>query len=169
MNQEDKQELLLIAREAIKKSDIKTDRFKEKRGCFVTLTKKGELRGCIGIIEPIMSLGKAIVSAARSAAFSDPRFLPLQEQELKDIKIEISILSPVKEMKNKQDIDIGRDGLIIKAKGRSGLLLPQVAVEWKMDKKQFLEAVSEKAGLNKDSWKDKDARLFKFQVDAFSD
>ena len=106
--------LLKLARGAIEEPDKKIDsEFKEKRGCFVTLTKKGELRGCIGFIEPVFSLGEAIIKAVRSAAFSDLRFLPLQKNEMKDVKIEISVLSPVQEMENKEDIEIGKDGLII--------------------------------------------------------
>ena len=116
-----------------------------------------------------MSLGEAVVNMARNAAYNDPRFLPLQADEVKDIKIEISVLSPIQEMKNKQDIEIGKDGLIIKYKGYSGLLLPQVATEYKMDKIEFLEAVSEKAGLSKNAWKEKQAKLYKFQCEIISE
>jgi uncharacterized protein len=143
---------------------------KEKRGCFVTLKKKGELRGCIGFPYPTHELGRAIILAAKSAAFSDPRFPPLEESEFIDIKIEISILSVPKEIAAElEDIMIGRDGLMCEYNGHGGLLLPQVAVEQEWNAKQFLEGLCNKAGLPLDSWKEKEFRLWKFSAKIFEE
>ncbi len=138
---------------------------KEKRGVFVTLTRNGELRGCIGFPYPSMPLGKAIILAAKSAAFGDPRFPPLSEKEFIEVKIEISILSVPEQTESRlENIRIGRDGLMCEYEGLGGLLLPQVAVEHKLNEEQFLRALCEKAGLPLDSWKDSKFKLWKFQA-----
>ena len=176
--------LLGIARDAITSSfsdkELKIDeeikkRFSGKRGVFVTLTKDGELRGCIGYPIAVMPLYEGIVEAAKSAAFSDTRFDPLEKTELKDIKIEVSVLTkPQKIDIEKSDeypekIKIGEDGLIIESDMGSGLLLPQVAVEWKWDAIEFLEHLCMKAGLPKDYWKTGNADIYKFQAKIFSE
>jgi len=150
--------------------DIDEYNFKEKQGCFVTIKKNGELRGCIGFPMPVISLNEAIFQAARAAAFEDPRFPPLQESELKEIKIEVSILTVPKQIEPpyEEKIEIGKDGLIVKNKS-SGLLLPQVPVEWKWDKKEFLEHCCEKAGLSKDAYKDKGTIVETFQAEIFEE
>ncbi len=172
---EDGKKFLNLARGAIeeefsgKKPKIyREKKFQEKRGVFVTLKKKGELRGCIGFPYPSLPLAEAIIKAAKSAAFSDPRFFPLQKSELKDIEIEISILTIPEECKP-EEIEIRKDGLMCEYNRRSGLLLPQVAVEWKMSKKEFLEALCEKAGLPKNEWKKPGFRLWKFSCQIFSE
>lgn len=167
-----KEKLIKLAREAIasefdnNKVKIPDDEIlKEKRGCFVTLTIDEELRGCIGFPYPFLSLGEAIIKAAKSAAFSDPRFPPLSKKEFSEIKIEISILSISQKIKpSLENIKIGEDGLMCEYQGFGGLLLPQVAVENKMDTEQFLRALCEKAGLPLDSWKQEDFKLWKFQA-----
>ena len=137
----------------------------EKRGVFVTLTKNGELRGCIGFPYPTMPLGEAIFLAAKSAAFSDPRFPPLNEKEFLEIKVEISVLSLPKEIEAKpENISVGKDGLMCEYEGLGGLLLPQVAVEHNMGEERFLRTLCEKAGLPLDSWKKPDFKLWKFQA-----
>jgi uncharacterized protein len=147
----------------------------QRCGAFVTLTKDGELRGCIGYIEPIFPLDKLIESAALSAAFRDPRFPPLVQSELTDIKIEISLLTPKELIKVKmhkeylQSIRIGRDGLILDGPYGSGLLLPQVAVEHRMNVQEFLECLSQKAGLDKAAYKDLKNKIYKFQAEIFSE
>lgn len=143
--------------------------FSEKQGAFVTLHKDGELRGCIGYVLPVYPLNETIVEAARHAAFEDPRFPPVTEDEMKDIRIEISILSipiPLKEPKDK-NLKIGIDGLIIEAPFGSGLLLPQVATEQKWNETQFLEGVCMKAGLPKDAWKT--SKVSVFHADIYSE
>jgi len=175
---EDGKKLLRLARESIeeefsgKKPEIleklKEKKFQEKRGVFVTLKKKGELRGCIGFPYPSIPLAEAIQQAAKSSAYSDPRFFPLQKSELKDIEIEISILTLPKKCKP-EEIEIGKDGLMCEYNRRSGLLLPQVAVEWRMSREEFLEALCEKAGLSSEAWKKPGFRLYKFQAEIFSE
>jgi len=172
---EDGKKLLKLARESIlenfsgeKPEFPEGKQFKQLRGVFVTLTKSGELRGCVGFPMPIKSISQAVYESAKEAAFSDPRFSPLREDELDSIKIEISILTMPQDCKP-NEIKIGRDGLIASYMGYSGLLLPQVAVEWKMSRIQFLEAVCNKAGLPKDSWNKPGFSLKKFSCEIFSE
>jgi len=149
--------------------------FSEKKGAFVTLTINGELRGCIGIVEAIYPLWQTIVHAAESAAFGDPRFGPLDKEEFERVKVEISVLSVPELIKVKsaeeylKNIKIGRDGLIIDGDYGKGLLLPQVAVEWKWDVKEFLENTCRKAGIAKDGWSDINNKIYKFQAQIFSE
>ncbi len=167
--------LIELARQAIrseftgKKIKVLEDKkLREKRGVFVTLKKKGELRGCIGFPEPVMPLNKAVVQAAKYAAFSDPRFPPLKKEELGKIKIEISILTKPKICKP-EDVEIGEDGLICEYKRYYGLLLPQVATEHKMSREEFIEAVCMKAGLSRDAWGKPDFKLYKFRAQIFEE
>jgi len=166
--------LIEIARKAIKtyfsKEIFEVNEFNEKRGIFVTLYKKDELRGCIGYIREI-ELNKGIIEAARSAAFSDPRFNPLQEDELKDIRIEISLLSKPELLEGNylKKIKIGRDGLIVESNWNSGLLLPQVFVEYNTNAEEALEMTCEKAGINKNAWKIKDIKVYKFKCEVYSE
>jgi hypothetical protein len=136
---------------------------KEKRGVFVTLTKHRELRGCIGFPYPSYQLGEAITLAAKSAAFSDPRFPPINEKEFLEIKAEVSVLSvPEPGEANPDKIKIGRDGLMCEYEGLGGLLLPQVAVENGWDGEEFLRQLCYKAGLNPDAWREEGFKLWKF-------
>jgi uncharacterized protein (TIGR00296 family) len=148
-------------------------KYAEKQGIFVTLHKHGELRGCIGFPEPILPLFDATIQAAQSASFSDPRFPPLKRAELKDIIIEISVLTqpelitvdtPLDYLKH---ITIGKDGLIIRSPHGSGLLLPQVAAEWHWKETQFLENICYKAGLSPSYWLEKECKIYKFQAQIF--
>lgn len=149
-------------------------KFVEKRGVFTTLTtSSGELRGCIGFPEPVYPLGEAVIKSAISAAVSDPRFPPVTKEEMDEIRVEVSLLSkPVKiAAKHKKDlptlITVGRDGLIAERDPYSGLLLPQVAVDEKMDQKAFLNAVCWKAGMEPDCWKDQDTKISTFTAEIF--
>ena len=142
--------------------------FKQARGVFVTLTKKGKLRGCIGFPYPTLPISNAIIEAAKSAAFLDSRFNNIKEEELKEIKIEISVLTSPQPC-NAKDIQVGKDGIMCNYIGYSGLLLPQVAIEYKMSRIQFLESLAEKAGLPKDTWQNKNFKLYKFQCQIFSE
>jgi len=136
---------------------------KEKRGVFVTLSKHGELRGCIGFPYPSYELGEAITLAAKSAAFSDPRFPPLNEKEFLEVKIEISVLSVPKLVPvDISKIKIGKDGLMCEYEGMGGLLLPQVALEHKWDGEEFLRQLCYKAGLHPDAWRQEGFKLWKF-------
>lgn len=149
-------------------------RFVEKRGVFTTLTNvSGELRGCIGFPEPVYPLGEAVIRSAISAAVNDPRFPPVTKEEMNNIIVEVSLLSKpgAIAVKNRKDlpsmIKIGRDGLIAERNPYSGLLLPQVAVDEKMDQKAFLNAVCWKAGMEPDCWKDSDTFISSFTAEIF--
>ena len=148
-------------------------KFLELSGVFVTLNKPDEqgnkkLRGCIGFPTPIYSLVQATIEAAKSAAVSDPRFPTVEIEEMKEILIEVTILTPPKllEIKDPKEylkkIKIGRDGLIVKSGGRSGLLLPQVPVEWNWTVEEFLEHTCGKAWLSGNCWKDLSTEIYSF-------
>lgn len=148
--------------------------FSKPSGVFVTLTKHGELRGCIGFPYPIKPLGEAIVEAARAAAFGDPRFTTLTKEEFKGIKIEVSVLSEPKEILVRghgmaDEVKVGKDGLIVQFSGFSGLLLPQVSKEFKWNSLQFLEATCTKAGLPGNAWLNQNCHVFKFQAEIFKE
>jgi hypothetical protein len=121
-------------------------------GAFVTLQKRGQLRGCIGHIEALRPLYATVRECARAAALQDPRFEPVAPAELSSLRLEISILSPLVDIAP-QDIEVGRHGLLISRGAQRGLLLPQVAVEWNWDREQFLEETCLKAGLPPDAWR----------------
>ncbi|MEM2796498.1 MAG: TIGR00296 family protein [Candidatus Hadarchaeales archaeon] len=146
---------------------------KQPRGVFVTLEKRGELRGCIGYPFPSMPLIDALVDAAISSATRDPRFEPVSPEELDEIEIEVSVLSKPEEIRVKhpreylEKIEIGRDGLIVQYGGYSGLLLPQVPVEWGWDVEEFLCQTCMKAGLPPDYWLKKDVKIMKFTAQIF--
>ncbi|ENN96334.1 AMMECR1 domain-containing protein [Methanocaldococcus villosus KIN24-T80] len=151
--------------------------FNEKRGCFCTLHTypDRELRGCIGIPEPIMPLIEALKEAAISSATRDPRFPPVSLEEMDNIVIEISILTPPELIEVShpreylQKIKIGRDGLIIRFGPYSGLLLPQVPVEYGWDVEEFLANLCLKAGLPPDMWLDENVKIYKFQAQIFEE
>ena len=148
--------------------DIK-ERYDEKRACFVTLTKKGNLRGCIGSLHAVQELWKDVQHNAIYAAFHDSRFFLLTKEELKEIKIEVSILSDPKKIFFKNEKDIlnkidNKMGLILKKGIFSSTFLPQV---WEQipDKIQFLENLSLKAGLSRDSWKTSEISYYTVSVE----
>ncbi len=176
LSDNDKKVLHEIARTVIEKAcrgeripDFKVDSpiLKEPRGAFVTLHKNGQLRGCIGQIRATKPLYETVAEMAYAAAFEDPRFPPLRAEELPYIDIEISVLTPFKKISDVKEIEIGKHGLMIRKDGYSGLLLPQVPVEWKWDLREFLEHTCIKAGLNKDAWKDKDTEIYVFSAEVF--
>ena len=140
---------------------------KEKRGAFVTINKKGQLRGCIGYIQPYKPLYRTIEEMAIQAAFHDPRFEPVNEKELPDLEIEISVLTPMKRIKDVEEIEVGKHGILMEKGFHSGLLLPQVATEYGWDRETFLEHTCFKAGLPKDAWKDEDTVISIFSADIF--
>ena len=174
LTDEDKQQLLKIARDAIfahlhekKYEPPMIERLEEKRGAFVTIKLHGELRGCIGLIKSRQPLTEAVAEMAVAAAFEDPRFPMITEKEFEKLEYEISVLSPLKRVHDFNDILIGRDGLMLKMDLHSGLLLPQVASENNWDRITFLEQTCLKAGLPKNSYKDKYAELYRFEADVF--
>lgn len=121
-------------------------------GAFVTLLEGTRLRGCIGYIEAIRPIYKTVRECAKAAALDDPRFDPVTPAELPSLHLEISILSPMMEIAPEQ-VEVGQHGLLISQGARRGLLLPQVAVEWKWDREQFLDQTCLKAGLPRDAWR----------------
>lgn len=172
-----RRELLRIAREAIAAA-VHGRRFaahgeaegtRDPGGAFVTVHRDGELRGCIGQVEAREPLADAVAHCAASAATRDPRFPPLTAAELDaGTDIEISVLTPMQRVTSIEEIEVGRDGLLIEQGHRSGLLLPQVATEWKWDRDTFVAQTCRKAGLPPDSWKH-GATIYRFQAEIFSE
>lgn len=140
---------------------------KENRGAFVTIQKKGQLRGCIGYIEGRGPLHKTIEEMAEAAAFRDPRFAPVKEKELPELEIEISVLTPLKKITDVNEIEVGKHGIYIKSGWYSGLLLPQVATDYGWDRQTFLENTCQKAGLPTNAWKEKNIEIYIFSADIF--
>lgn len=138
----------------------------EESGVFVTLEKQGGLRGCIGYVFPVKPLYIGVRDNAISAAVRDPRFPPVAEEELPELDVEISIMTPLAEA-DWRDIEVGRDGLYIEGYGYAGLLLPQVATDQGWDEETFLIHVCYKAGLPADAYKDPEVKLFAFQARVF--
>jgi len=173
----EKKRLLEVARNSIgvylrkrERMEIKeaNPRLLKKRGVFVTLKKNGNLRGCIGYIQPVKPLIEAVRDMAIEAAFNDPRFSPLQEKEMKEIEIEISVLSPLRRVEDIKEIKVGRDGLLIRKGFSSGLLLPQVATEYNWDREEFLMHTCYKAGLSPDAWRE-GAEIYTFTAEVFTE
>lgn len=179
LNKEQQEVLLKLARERIetyvktgkkKEYEIPDDRMEVKQGAFVTLKKQGILRGCIGHIVPIEALCDTVADMAIAAATEDPRFPAVTAEELKDIHIEISVLSVPRRVQSAEEIELGKHGVIVKRGMRQGVFLPQVATETGWDKETFLEHLCwGKAGLPKDAWKDKDTELYVFTAQLFEE
>jgi len=142
--------------------------FAERRGVFVTLHVRGFLQGCIGVTDPSEALGEAIVRCAASAAVEDPRFAPTSKDQLQDLSLEISLLSPLEPIEPNK-IEIGRHGLLIVLHAQRGLLLPQVAIEHRLTMEQFLAETCHKAGLSRQAWRDPEARIFGFTCEILSE
>jgi len=145
------------------------DFFGQPAAVFVTLKKQDELRGCIGIIEDIYSLGEAVARCAISSAFEDPRFPALNAEEFPDLEFEVSILSEFREISNPEEVIAGTHGLHIARGLHRGLLLPQVATEHHWDRETFLRHACMKAGLPPDAWKFPDTKIRVFTAEVFGD
>ncbi len=151
------------------------DEFSEKRGIFVTLNELGKLRGCIGFPEPVYALNRAIIESSRAAAFKDPRFPPVTHDELEEITIEVSVLTKPEliEVEETQEylskIEVGKHGLIIKSMYNSGLLLPQVFIDYECTPKKALEMTCEKAGIDTDAWQEPEAKIYRFEAQIFEE
>lgn len=181
LSDNEEKELLKIARESIeiylKKNKIpelkvSSDKLKQPQGAFVTLKKEGQLKGCIGRIEELKEpLYKVVSEMAIAAATEDPRFYPISLGEMKDIDIEISVLSPLKKIKDPfKEIEIGKHGVLIKKGMRGGVFLPQVATEENWDLEEFMNNLCEhKAGLSKDDWKNGKAEIYVFSAEVFGE
>jgi AmmeMemoRadiSam system protein A len=146
------------------------DTLRRPSGAFVSLhTKGGDLRGCIGSIQALAPLCNAVSSSAVNAAFRDPRFHPVRRDELGNLHIEISVMSPIERVADVAEIEVGRDGLIISRGTRAGLLLPQVAMNYGWDRETFLRQTCVKAGLSPDSWQLPECRIERFSAEVFSE
>ncbi len=156
-----------LGREALPDDVPESAILQEKRGGFVTLKKRGELRGCIGYIEAWKPLYQTVREMAVAAAFDDPRFPQLDIAELPELEIEISVLTPLREIDDPEIIEVGRDGLLIRHGSSSGLLLPQVPVEQGWNREEFLAHTCMKAGLASDCWRRSGCHLFIFSADIF--
>jgi len=145
------------------------EKFSFNSGVFVTLNNPDGLRGCIGFPIPEKKLSHAIIEGAIAAATEDPRFSSVKTNELNDIVFEVTVLTPPVEidvsdpMEYLKKIKVGRDGLIIRHSFSSGLLLPQVPVEYNWNVEEFLQHTCEKAGLTRDTWKNESVKIEKFE------
>ncbi|MCU1280544.1 MAG: hypothetical protein JWM53_4090 [bacterium] len=175
LDENDQRELLRIARATLR--EYLTTGFMppgaphrksllEPRGAFVTIHTGGQLRGCIGRVDADTPLYLAVEQLAVAAATRDPRFDPLRAEELPETRVEISVLSPL-EPGNPEEVEIGKHGLVVTRGARRGLLLPQVAVEHKLDRDQFLDETCAKAGLPPGAWKEPGTTLEMFTAEVF--
>ena len=141
----------------------------ENCGAFVTLHKKGQLRGCIGNIIGRMPLVETIQEMAIASATQDPRFHSVSKEELGEIDIEISVLTPLREIKDVNEIQVGTHGIVMSRGMFQGLLLPQVATEYGWDRETFLNHTCLKAGLPEGAWKDKNTKIEIFSAQVFGE
>ena len=177
LNSNERDKLLVIARQTIAqfletgtvpRFEVSEPNLLQERGAFVTLKKQGELRGCIGNLVPQRPLYLTVQNVAISAAINDPRFLPVTREELKDISIEISVLSPIEPIADVSEIEVGRNGLIIVKGQNQGVFLPQVATEQNWDRDELLRQICLKAGLPEDAWKE-GAQFYVFTAEVFGE
>jgi AmmeMemoRadiSam system protein A len=178
LSQEEKDLLLKLARNTI---DRRFDKTKPKTpvemtpnltassGAFVTLHKRGALRGCIGRFTSDTDLTDTVAEMAQSAAFEDPRFPPLRPDELDDVDFEISVLTPMKKITDVNEIEVGRHGIYIIQGPMRGVLLPQVATEQGWDRKTFLDHTCLKAGLTPNCWQSEKTDIYIFSAEIFSE
>lgn len=174
----DRHALLGIARRAIEARLAGTElpdmgqvsgRVSSPGAAFVSLHVGPHLRGCLGCVEPRgPSLAAIVATMAAAAATADPRFPPLRPEELGGATVEISVLGPLVPVGDRQEIEVGRDGLVVERDGYRGLLLPQVAVEWGWSVEAFLAETCRKAGLPRDAWRE-GAQVWRFEAEVFSD
>jgi len=176
ITEDDRRALLSLARRALEArvrrqpppSASCTGTLGEARAAFVSIHRHGELRGCLGRLEWDVPLGDLVVELARDVADSDPRFEPVSPVELGDLQLEISVLSPSREVGSVEEIEVGRHGLIVEHEGHRGLLLPQVAVEHGWTREALLEHTCRKAGLAADAWT-RGARVLVFEAHVFGE
>ncbi len=179
LNKEQRKKLLEIARKSME-TYLKTGKTIEVKetdpillkelGAFVTLKEKGQLRGCIGNIVGREPLYLTVRDMAIEAAVSDPRFARVETQELENIEIEVSVLSPLERVDSADKIQLGKHGVLIRKGLDSGVFLPQVAQETGWSKDEFLSNLcAHKAGLNADAWKDKTSEIYIFTAEVFSE
>jgi AmmeMemoRadiSam system protein A len=177
LNKQERKQLLSIARQTItayleigKLPEITTinEALQVTCGCFVSLKHNGSLRGCIGNFVGDRPLYRLIQEMAIAAATKDPRFYPITTAELALLTIELSVLSPLRQISSIDEITIGEHGIYIEKNINRGVLLPQVATEYKWDRETFLQQTCLKAGLKEDAWKD-NVTISIFSAEVFSE
>ncbi len=180
LDSEEKKFLLRLARYAVERAvqrspgalavEKSSGRLGEPGGAFVTLRRGRNLRGCIGHLEAgnVDWLAMTVAMAARSAALEDPRFEPVRPEEVAELTIEVSVLTPFVEIAPEKVVP-GTHGLVIQQGNRRGLLLPQVATEHGLSRERFLEETCAKAGLPRDAWREAATRVFAFTAEVFSE
>jgi AmmeMemoRadiSam system protein A len=170
--------LLDIARQAVvsyvRKGNLHVEPREEKalnlrRGCFVTLTRNGQLRGCIGNFQSEWPLFREVAEMAVASATKDPRFYPMLEEDLDDFSVEISVLSPLQKIEDPEEIKVGTHGIYLEKGYHRGVLLPQVAPEHNWDRTTFLQQTCIKAGLPSDAWRSEDVEIYVFAAEVFND
>lgn len=175
---EEERILLELAREVImalphdpllNPEQLQTPGLGTQRGAFVTIKRHGRLRGCLGSFSSDRPLWQEIASLARAAATSDPRFLPMGEEEKLDFTLEISVLSPLRAIVSVEEIVVGRHGIVVEQGFRRGVLLPQVASDYGWDRQTFLEQTCLKAGLPPAAWEAASTRLQIFSAQIFGE
>jgi len=179
LNCQEQQELLAWARKVlaaylstgkIPQENPRRKIFRQKAGVFVTLTRDGQLRGCIGEFAAKEDLWVTVAKMAIEAAAGDPRFSPLTQDELPKIKIEISLLSPLRKISSWRKIALGKDGVLIEKGGRRGTFLPQVATETGWDLETFLSVLcSQKCGLPPLAYQDPKSKIFTYEAQVFGE
>ena len=176
LTQEEKQALKDLVYQSIQKEitgkdeplpEPPTERLLEHFGAFVTLKVQGRLRGCIGHVLGDKPLWDTVREMAVCAAMQDPRFPPMHLEELEQAQVEISVLSPMRQVEDPEAVEPGRHGLMIQRGFHSGLLLPQVATEWGWDRETFLDQTCLKAGLPRGCWRSKKVQLLVFEAEVF--
>jgi len=176
LNDSERRELLQLARRSVEAAvkhaayapaATSDQTLLQDRGVFVTLTKKGELRGCIGYVMPLKPLYQSVTEVAEAAALHDPRFPPVSAKEIDQLEYEISVLSPFRRLLDIKQIEVGRDGLLMRRGSNEGILLPQVPVEQHWNRSTFLEQAGLKAGLSPKAWQDEDTDIFTFSALVF--
>jgi MEMO1 family protein len=175
----EKSELLALARQSVEyavkerkpyePAASSSEALNQERGAFVTLTKSGELRGCVGYTSAVKPLYLTVRDTATLAALRDSRFPPVSVSELPQLQYEISVLSPLRRVLDVREIKVGQHGLLMKNGADEGLLLPQVPVEEKWDRQRFLEETCAKAGMHSNCWKDENTDIFRFTAVVFSE
>jgi AmmeMemoRadiSam system protein A len=172
---EERVQLLRLAHDAIVstleerelQTSVSSAHLSELRGAFTTLYLHGRLRGCVGYPSAILSLHRTVIETAQAAAFDDPRFPSVRLHEARELKVSLSVMSPLKPILPEQ-IEVGRHGLVVSLAGYRGLLLPQVATEHSWDRITFLEQTCRKAGLPATAWRE-GAVIEAFTAEVFGD
>ena len=179
LNDQQRQRLLQVARQSVRAAccgeaepDLRSDdpALTSIQGAFVTLhTADGDLRGCIGHIEGHLPLIETVFEMAVAAATQDPRFPQVRCAEVPSLQIEVSAMSPIREVRTVEEIEVGRHGLIISRGYQKGLLLPQVATEYNWDREEFLQHTCMKAGLPSSAWRDPGTKIECFEAEVFGE